>query len=122
MKNDKNIPSYFAQVFAVTRKIPRGRVTNYGAIANFLTLGSARMAGWALNKAYLAEPAVPAHRVVNRKGELSGRNYFSTPTMMQELLEAEGITVEKDKVVDFKQHFWDPSLELIDDDFLKGLM
>lgn len=122
MKNDKNIPSYFAQVFAVTRKIPRGRVTNYGAITNFLTLGSARMAGWALNKAYLADPPVPAHRVVNRKGELSGRNFFATPTMMQELLEAEGIEVKGDKIVRFKELFWNPSIELVDDDFLKGLI
>lgn len=122
MKKDKNTPSYFAQVFAVTRKIPKGRVTNYGAIADFLTLGSARMAGWALNKAGTADEPVPAHRVVNRKGELSGRHHFVPPSRMQELLEKEGIEVKDDKIVDFKKHFWNPSLELIDDDFLKGLI
>ncbi|MFK7809478.1 MAG: MGMT family protein [Saprospiraceae bacterium] len=106
--------NYYQQVFEVTKLIPRGRVTNYGAIANYLTLGSARMVGWALNKSFLSEEGVPAHRVVNSKGELSGRNAFPSPTMMQELLESEGVKVEKDKVVAFKNHFWDPSTELLD--------
>ncbi|MFT7451395.1 MAG: methylated-DNA-protein-cysteine methyltransferase-like protein [Patescibacteria group bacterium] len=103
---------YFCQVFEVTQLIPRGRITNYGAIANYLSLGSARMVGWALNKCSLSEEGVPAHRVVNSKGELSGRSAFTSPTMMQELLESEGVIVENDKVKDFKKLFWDPSEEL----------
>ena len=102
----KNNPTYFDMVFAVTEAIPFGRVTNYGAIADFLSLGSARMVGWALNKC--AHLSIPAHRVVNRKGELSGRNQFPTPTIMQELLEQEGIEIKNNKLVDFKSHFWHP--------------
>lgn len=105
--------SYFEDVFAVTRLIPYGRVTNYGAIADYLSLGSARMVGWALNKCnWQQENPVPAHRVVNRKGELSGRAAFPSPTMMQELLESEGIEVENDKVKNFKKLLWIPAEEL----------
>ena len=107
MKN-KN---YQQRVFEVTRLIPRGRVSTYGLIADYLALGSARMVGWALNKSLLSE-GVPAHRVVNRKGELSGRNFFPSPTMMQELLESEGLRIEESKVQDFKQLVWDPANEL----------
>jgi len=103
---------YFYLVFEITQKIPPGRITNYGAIANYLSLGSARMVGWALNKCSLSEEPVPAHRVVNSKGELSGRNAFPSPTMMQELLESENVVVENNKVKDFKKLFWDPSVEL----------
>lgn len=99
---------YFQQVYEVTRSIPVGRVTTYGAIADYLGLGSARMVGWALNKSFSQAIDVPAHRVVNRKGELSGRNHFFTPTLMQELLENEGISVKDDKVVNFEKHFWHP--------------
>ena len=102
-------PTYYDLVFEVTKKIPKGRVSTYGAISNFLTLGSARMVGWALNKSFL-NAGVPAHRVVNRNGELSGRNSFPSPTMMQELLEQEGVEIEENKVVNFKELFWDPSL------------
>ncbi len=102
---------YYHQVFEVTKLIPRGCVSTYGAIADYLALGSARMVGWALNKSSLSE-GVPAHRVVNRKGELSGRRFFPSPTMMQELLESEGVIVENDKVKFFDQHFWDPSEQL----------
>jgi methylated-DNA-protein-cysteine methyltransferase related protein len=102
---------YHDLVFAVTNEVPRGRITTYGAIAQFLGLGAARMVGWALNQNVRG---VPAHRVVNRTGELSGRNHFPTPTLMQELLEAEGITVVNDRVVDFERLFWDPSTELGD--------
>lgn len=101
------MPTYFDQVYAVARQVPHGRVTTYGAIADFLALGSARMVGWALNHSF-GEHGVPAHRVVNRKGELSGRNHFSTPTMMQQLLENEGVQVEDNRVVDFDRHFWHP--------------
>lgn len=107
--------SYFEKVYAVTLEIPFGRVTNYGAIADFLALGSARMVGWALNKSH--HVSIPAHRVVNRKGELSGRNMFPTPDMMQSMLEQEGITVENDKIVDFKKHFWHPGEHLNQDDY-----
>ena len=101
-------PNYYEEVFYVTRQIPRGRVTNYGAIADYLALGSARMVGWALNKSFSGE-GVPAHRVVNRKGELSGRVHFPNPTMMQELLEQEGVEVKDHKVVNFETLFWNPS-------------
>lgn len=103
--------NYVQDVYEVTRLIPFGRISSYGAIANYLELGSARMVGWALNKSF-TEGNVPAHRVVNRKGELSGRNHFPSPTMMQQLLENEGIIVKDDTVQDFKKHFWDPSIEL----------
>lgn len=108
MKNQN--PNYYQRVFEVTRCIPRGRVSTYGAIANYLTLGSARMVGWALNKSFItSEEGVPAHRVVNRKGELSGRIHFPTPTMMQQLLENEGVIVVDNTVQDFKNLFWDPA-------------
>ena len=105
--------NYSEDVYDVTRLIPSGRVTTYGAIANFLSLGSARMVGWALNKSF-TEKDVPAHRVVNRKGELSGRVHFPSPTMMQELLEQEGVRVVDHVVQDFKDLLWDPFLEIED--------
>ena len=97
--------SYFDLVYAVVRQIPRGRVSTYGAIADYLALGASRMVGWALNQ---CAADVPAHRVVNRKGELSGRHHFRPPSRMQELLEAEGVEVENDTVKDFKARFWHP--------------
>jgi len=104
---------YFEWVFDITRRIPPGRVTTYGAIADSLALGSARMVGWALNKsAPFAD--VPAHRVVNRKGELSGRNNFSPPGRMQELLEKEGVKVVDNRVQDFERLFWHPAENLED--------
>lgn len=114
----KEQPTYYDLVYAVVRQIPRGRVTNYGAIADFLALGASRMVGWALNQCASAErgaDGIPAHRVVNRKGELSGRHHFPTPTLMQALLESEGVKVEADKVVDFEQLFWSPAKELGED-------
>ena len=104
MKKD----NYFEKVYFVTKSIPRGRVTNYGAIANHLSLGSARMVGWALRHCPMFGGEIPAHRVVNRKGELSGRNAFPTPDLMQQLLEKEGIVVENNKVKNFAQIFWQP--------------
>ncbi|MBK8192424.1 MAG: MGMT family protein [Lewinellaceae bacterium] len=104
-------PTYYDLVYAVVKQIPRRRVTNYGAIADFLALGASRMVGWALNNSVLGD-GVPAHRVLNRKGELSGRHHFATPTLMQELLEAEGVRVENDRVVDFDKHFWSPAQAL----------
>jgi methylated-DNA-protein-cysteine methyltransferase related protein len=102
-------PHYHDLVYAVAMEIPKGRVTTYGAIANFLGLGAARMVGWALHQNVRG---VPAHRVVNKIGALSGRNHFPTPTMMQELLEAEGVVILDSMIVDFNQLFWDPSTEL----------
>ena len=101
-------PSYFDLVYAVVRQVPRGRVTTYGAIADFLALGASRMVGWALNNCQPGDQ-VPAHRVLNRKGELSGRHHFNPPGFMQQLLESEGIVVENDQVKDFKQLFWSPA-------------
>lgn len=108
--------SYFEKVYAVTCQIPVGRVTNYGAIADFLALGSARMVGWALNKSH--SHGIPAHRVVNRKGELSGRNQFPHPLLMQQLLESEGVKVMNDKVVDFENLFWHPGEHLNQKDYM----
>mgnify|MGYP001216148501 CR=1 FL=1 len=99
--------TYFDLVYEVTRKIPMGRVTNYGAIADFLSLGSARMVGWALNQCHGMKD-VPAHRVVNRKGELSGRVHFKPPSSMATRLRKEGIKVKNDAVVDFEKLFWHP--------------
>lgn len=100
--------TYFDLVFEVTKKVPVGRITTYGAIADYLALGSSRMVGWALNHSVMMD-GVPAHRVVNRKGELSGRHHFPTPFFMQQMLESEGVKVENDKVVNFEKHFWHPS-------------
>ncbi len=105
--------NFFQDVLEVARLIPEGRVTSYGAIAKYLGAArSARMVGWAMNSSFGTTPAVPAHRVVNRLGELSGRLSFETPTKMQELLEAEGVTVVNDRIENFDQLFWDPMTEL----------
>lgn len=104
---------YFEDVYAVVRQVPVGRVTTYGAIAQYLSLrAGARMVGWAMNGCH-ARPDVPAHRVVNRLGVLSGKNFFGSPTRMQELLEAEGVPVADDTVVDFENRRWEPSAELV---------
>ncbi|MCS6795847.1 MAG: MGMT family protein [Raineya sp.] len=108
----KTDSSFFQDVYAVVRLIPFGRVTTYGAIAEYLgTRLSARMVGWALNCSH-TQPNIPAHRVVNRKGMLTGKHFFATPTQMQELLEAEGIKIINDQVQNFEQVFWNPSKEL----------
>ncbi len=101
-------PIYYELVYEVVQQIPMGRVSTYGAIADYLALGSARMVGYALRQS-LVGMGVPAHRVVNSKGELSGRMAFSTPTMMEELLLAEGVEVKDAKVLHFKKYFWHPS-------------
>lgn len=104
---------FFQNVFDVVRLIPQGRITNYGAIAKYLgTARSSRMVGWAMNVAHSQQHYVPAHRVVNRIGLLTGKHHFSSPFLMQELLESEGIIVIKDKIKNFDQHFWDPMKEL----------
>lgn len=105
--------SFFADVYDVVRQVPRGRVTSYGAIAAYLgTKLSARMVGWAMNATGKTKPKVPAQRVVNRNGMLSGKHHFPTPTAMEELLKKDGVAVKNDTVVDFKKIFWDPSIEL----------
>ena len=105
--------SFFEDVFEVVRQIPKGRVTSYGAIANYLgTKLSARMVGWAMNGAHHVKPAVPAQRVVNRNGMLTGKTHFSTPTKMEELLLKENVKVKNDAVIDFEKLFWDPAKEL----------
>ncbi|MBO6497522.1 MULTISPECIES: MGMT family protein [Roseivirga] len=108
----KDHTNFFNDVYEVVRLIPVGRATSYGAIAKYLGVkGSARMVGWAMNAAHTI-PDVPAHRVVNRAGVLTGKHHFETPSLMQEQLEAEGVEVEGDKIKDFSKIFWDPSNEL----------
>ena len=105
--------SFYDQVFEVVRLIPKGRVTSYGAIAKSLGAGgSARMVGYAMSNAALAQPPIPAHRVVNSAGLLTGKFHFKTPDLMQELLEKEGLVVKGDKIQNFKKHFWDPLTEI----------
>jgi methylated-DNA-protein-cysteine methyltransferase-like protein len=109
----KKDESFFELVFEVARQIPKGRVTSYGAIAECLgTKSSARMVGWAMNGAGRVKPKVPAHRVVNRIGMLSGKHHFTPPGNMEKLLKKEGIKVKKDQVQDFGKVFWDPAKEL----------
>lgn len=104
---------FFDMVYQVVRLIPKGRVTNYGAIAAYLgAKGSSRLVGYAMNGAHRVKPKVPAHRVVNRNGLLTGKHHFETPFKMQELLEKEKIMVKEDKIVEFKKLFWDPAVEL----------
>ncbi|MEX1191535.1 MAG: MGMT family protein [Brumimicrobium sp.] len=104
---------FFQSVFEIVKLIPKGRVTTYGSIAKALgTPKSSRMVGWAMNASH-RNPSVPAHRVVNRNGMLTGKMHFSTPTEMEERLKAEGIKVEKDKILNFQNHFWDVQKEII---------
>ena len=104
---------FFQDVWAVARLIPEGRVTSYGAIAKYLgSPGAARMVGWAMNACHVAAEPVPAQRVVNRIGMLSGKAHFQGPYLMQELLESEGVQVENNQVVKFETLFWDPIIEL----------
>lgn len=105
--------SFFQQVYEVTRKIPHGRVSTYGAIARYLgATGAARMVGWALNQSALASPFVPAHRVVNRVGLLTGKHHFEGSNTMQELLENEGAVIENNQIQNMDEMFWDPVKEL----------
>lgn len=105
--------TFYEQVFEVVKLIPRGRVTSYGAIAKSLGAGgSSRMVGFAMRYAGTVHPPVPAHRVVNSSGLLTGKFHFNPPELMAELLANEGVTVKNDKVQDFKNHFWDPLTEI----------
>jgi methylated-DNA-protein-cysteine methyltransferase related protein len=104
---------FFSKVYEVVKQIPPGRVTSYGAIAAYLgTPGSSRMVGWAMNASHHSPEFVPAHRVVNRNGLLTGKHHFDTPMAMQELLESEGLYVIDDQISEFDKHFWDPIKEL----------
>ncbi len=107
--------NFFEQVWQVARLIPKGRVTSYGAIAKYLGTGlSARMVGWAMNSSGNVKPKIPAHRVVNRNGMLTGKHHFKSPDEMQKLLEKERIKVKDDRVTDFEILFWDPAQGLRD--------
>lgn len=114
VKNSGKEYNFFEDVFDVVLQIPKGRVTSYGAIAQFLgTKLSARMVGWAMNASHQSAKKIPAHRVVNRNGMLTGKHHFSTPTLMEELLNKEGVEVKNDTIVEFKKIFWNPAKELM---------
>ena len=105
--------SFFVRVYEVVKLVPYGRVTSYGAIAKYLgSSGSARMVGWAMNASHSAKDAIPAHRVVNRNGMLTGKNHFGSQDVMQQLLESEGVIIENDQILEFEKYFWDPVIEL----------
>ncbi len=118
MKRRSSVPDnknegFFDRVYDVTRLIPYGRITSYGAIARYLgTAGSARMVGWALNSSHTVPEFIPAHRVVNRNGMLTGKYHFGNSSTMQQLLEKEGFVVRDDQVINFSEKFWDPAIEL----------
>jgi len=107
-----NKSDFFQNVFDVTKLVPYGRVTSYGAIATYLgSKQSSRMVGWAMNASHKLKD-IPAHRVVNRNGVLTGKHHFETPGRMKELLEKEGVKVVDDQIVEFDKYFWNPSIEL----------
>lgn len=110
-KNSDN-DNFFERVYTIARQIPEGRVTSYGAIAKALgTARSARMVGWAMNASHNMED-VPAHRVVNRNGVLTGKHHFDGTSLMQQLLESEGVVVVNNQIVDFEKYFWQPDIQL----------
>jgi methylated-DNA-protein-cysteine methyltransferase-like protein len=103
--------NFFERVYVIARQIPEGKVTSYGAIAKALGTGrSARMVGWAMNASHNRED-IPAHRVVNRKGLLSGKHHFAGTNLMQQLLENEGVKVVNNQIIDFEKHFWHPEIQ-----------
>jgi methylated-DNA-protein-cysteine methyltransferase-like protein len=107
---------FFHQVYEVVKLIPPGRVTSYGSIARYLgSVRSSRMVGWAMNSCHTQPEIIPAHRVVNRNGLLTGKHFFGGEKVMQELLESEGLIIEDDQIVNFNERFWDPSKELVPD-------
>jgi methylated-DNA-protein-cysteine methyltransferase-like protein len=109
----KHNEGFFEKVYEVTRLIPYGRVTSYGAIARFIGSGqSARMVGWALNSSHTLPDFIPAHRVVNRNGLLTGKHHFGNSSTMRQLLENEGIIIEDDQIINFSERFWDPGKEI----------
>lgn len=111
-KNNYN-EGFFERVYDVARLIPYGRVTSYGAIARYLGSGrSSRMVGWAMNASHAGKEFVPAHRVVNRNGLLTGKHHFGNSSTMQQLLENEGLVIDNDRIINFEERFWDPIKEL----------
>lgn len=113
LRKQKGNNDFFSRVYEVTMQIPYGRITSYGAIARFLGSGrSARMVGWALNVSHSDHDYIPAHRVVNRKGFLTGKHHFGNSTTMEQLLANEGIIIEDDRIINFDEKFWDPLTEL----------
>ena len=111
---------FYERVYAVVRLIPYGRVSSYGVIASFLgSAGAARTVGYAMNASH-NKPDVPAHRVVNRKGLLTGKHHFGGSAVMEDLLRSEGIEVEGDQILDFENHFWDPADHLDRNDFVSA--
>jgi len=112
LKTKSEHTDFFVRVYNVVRKIPYGRVTTYGAIAKCIgSPQSARMVGWAMNASHTATPNVPAHRVVNRKGLLTGKQHFAGNYVMEDLLKSENIKIEDNKIIDFESVFWDPNIE-----------
>ncbi len=112
-RKQKADSDFFSQVYEVAKLIPYGKITSYGAIARYLGTGrSARMVGWALNVSHNNPDFIPAHRVVNRNGMLSGKHHFGNSTTMQQLLENEGLIIENDHIINFRENFWDPASEL----------
>ncbi len=110
MKQDRG---FFERVYEVVKLVPAGRITTYGAIARYLgSPQSSRMVGWAMNQSHFSKDFIPAHRVVNRQGLLTGKHHFDGPDVMQELLQNEGIEIVNNQVKEFNKHFWDPSREL----------
>jgi methylated-DNA-protein-cysteine methyltransferase-like protein len=104
---------FFDKVYEIVKQIPPGKVTSYGAIARCIgSARSSRMVGWAMNASHTHTEWIPAHRVVNRNGLLTGKKFFGGENIMQELLEGEGIIIEDDQIVNFEKHFWDPNIEL----------
>ncbi len=109
----KQNEGFFDRVYQVVSQIPYGRVTSYGAVARYLgSTGAARMVGWAMNQSHTSEIFIPAHRVVNRVGMLTGKHHFDGTNLMQELLENEGAIIEENRILNFDDLFWDPGEEL----------
>ena len=108
-----NERSFFEQVYEITKQIPFGKVTTYGSIARCISSGSAaRMVGWALNNSHYYPDYIPAHRVVNKNGILTGKHHFGNTNTMKQLLENEGISIDNDQIINFEDHYWDPAKEL----------
>lgn len=112
-KEEKSDPGFFERVYQLVLQIPPGRVTSYGAIASYLgSPGAARMVGWAMNQCHTSPEYIPAHRVVNRLGLLTGKHHFQGKNLMQELLENEGVEIVHNQIMNFSEIFWDPVREL----------
>ena len=110
----KDNSGFFDKVYEIVKLIPYGRITSYGAIAEYLgSKGSARMVGWAMNGSYSFAENIPAHRVVNRNGMLTGKIHFGGPDVMKQLLESEGIIVENDQIINFEERFWNPAEQFL---------